>query len=487
MNYKLFGEIISFDTTYSTNKYNMPFAPITGLNGHGKTIVFGWALLQNETADTFTWLFETFVEVMQGKKPGIVLTDQDSAMKVAVPRVFPNAMHRFCIWHILKNVKDNMGAYMALREGMEKDMLKAILQSITVDEFEENWSNFLIKYDCAEHDHIKRMWEARSKFVPAYFRGLFCPFLRSTSRSESFNSNFKDYIKRKDTIEAFMKQYELFQENVIEIENQDRFVSNDKRPVYWSRNLIERHAAKKYTRGIYLKFLTELVNATAFAVIEIEGDKTYDLKRTFSYEKPEFSRKIFRVEVDRTTSEFKCFCGKFERDGVLCCHILRLFTQFDIDEIPERYIVKRWTIEFREEELQKFKQDLFELTGTDQSETAVRYAILMSQVGDACSDISNDQELSKEMMEAVQKIHAKYLQGKKQQEEEAHSESSVAPKDPILPTKQAAKEDSSVALKDPPILPSKSVNKGERLKSQSEKNSKRKRGSRKKTNEHREE
>lgn len=45
MNYKLFGEIISFHTTYSTNKYTMPFAPIIGLNGHGKTIVFGWALL----------------------------------------------------------------------------------------------------------------------------------------------------------------------------------------------------------------------------------------------------------------------------------------------------------------------------------------------------------------------------------------------------------------------------------------------------------
>src|SRR4051812_27916823 len=79
MNYKLFGEIISFDTTYNMNKYNMPFAPLVGLNGHGKTIVFGWALLQNETVDTLTWLFETFVEVMQGKKPGIILTDQDSA------------------------------------------------------------------------------------------------------------------------------------------------------------------------------------------------------------------------------------------------------------------------------------------------------------------------------------------------------------------------------------------------------------------------
>lgn len=139
---------------------------------------------------------------------------------------------------------------------------------------------------------------------------------------------------------------------------------------------------KKFTRGIYLKLLTEFVNATAFGVIEVEKDKLYDLKRNFSYEHPEFSRKLFRVAFDREASTFECFCGKFERDGILCCHILRLFTQFDIVEFPERYIVNRWTITFRENELKKFKNDLIEMTGTDPSQNAVRYAIVMSKVAD---------------------------------------------------------------------------------------------------------
>uniref|UniRef100_A0A0A8YT92 MULE transposase domain-containing protein n=1 Tax=Arundo donax TaxID=35708 RepID=A0A0A8YT92_ARUDO len=45
LDYSLFGDFISFDTTYSTNKYNMPFAPLIGINGHSRNIVFGWALL----------------------------------------------------------------------------------------------------------------------------------------------------------------------------------------------------------------------------------------------------------------------------------------------------------------------------------------------------------------------------------------------------------------------------------------------------------
>ena len=53
MDYKIYGEIICFDTTFSTNRYNMLFAPIIGINGHTKTIVFGWALLKDQSADTF--------------------------------------------------------------------------------------------------------------------------------------------------------------------------------------------------------------------------------------------------------------------------------------------------------------------------------------------------------------------------------------------------------------------------------------------------
>jgi hypothetical protein len=97
LDYKLFGEIICFDTTYSTNKYNMPFASIIGINGNAKKIVFGWALLKDQTADTFQWLFESFVEIMDGKKPKLILTDQDAAIQAAVSRVFlgcfPQILH----------------------------------------------------------------------------------------------------------------------------------------------------------------------------------------------------------------------------------------------------------------------------------------------------------------------------------------------------------------------------------------------------------
>ena len=87
-NYSLFGDVVSFDTTYNTNKYCMIFAPFTGVNHHRQSITFGAAFLADEKVDSFVWLFETFLKAMGGHKPVVIITGQDLAMKIAIEKVF---------------------------------------------------------------------------------------------------------------------------------------------------------------------------------------------------------------------------------------------------------------------------------------------------------------------------------------------------------------------------------------------------------------
>ena len=54
--YQKYGDVIVFYTTYKVNVYNMPFGIFVGVNNHGKTILFGCALLRNETTSVFRWL-----------------------------------------------------------------------------------------------------------------------------------------------------------------------------------------------------------------------------------------------------------------------------------------------------------------------------------------------------------------------------------------------------------------------------------------------
>ena len=40
---------------------------------------------------------------------------------------------------------------------------------------------------------------------------------------------------------------------------------------------------------------------------------------------------------------FSCECLKFECDGLLCFHVLKVFIYIGVDAIPECYILRRWT------------------------------------------------------------------------------------------------------------------------------------------------
>lgn len=55
--YEEFGDVVTFDTTYLTNTYDMPFAPFVGVNHHGQSILLGCGLISHEDIETFTWLF----------------------------------------------------------------------------------------------------------------------------------------------------------------------------------------------------------------------------------------------------------------------------------------------------------------------------------------------------------------------------------------------------------------------------------------------
>lgn len=67
--YNLFGDVVTFDTTYRTNLYNMPFGMFVGVNNHFQTVEFGGVLLTNERTEDFEWSFSAFIEIMGGKTP----------------------------------------------------------------------------------------------------------------------------------------------------------------------------------------------------------------------------------------------------------------------------------------------------------------------------------------------------------------------------------------------------------------------------------
>jgi hypothetical protein len=65
-NYKLFGDVVSLDSTYTTNQYNMIFVPFTRVNKHLQSVSLGGVFLSNEKIESYVWLFKTFLKAMGG-------------------------------------------------------------------------------------------------------------------------------------------------------------------------------------------------------------------------------------------------------------------------------------------------------------------------------------------------------------------------------------------------------------------------------------
>ncbi|KAF5466393.1 hypothetical protein F2P56_016319 [Juglans regia] len=158
--YESFGDVITFDTTYLTNAYKMPFAPFVGVNHHGQSILFGCGLISNEDAHTFEWLFKSWLKCMKDQPPSAIITDQDKAMQIAIARVFLASRHRFCLWHIMKKLPEKFGSH-ARYDEIKSALQKCVYDSLSEHEFEERWSDFLDMYDLHENAWLGSLYSDR--------------------------------------------------------------------------------------------------------------------------------------------------------------------------------------------------------------------------------------------------------------------------------------------------------------------------------------
>ncbi|KAG7991032.1 hypothetical protein I3843_02G055200 [Carya illinoinensis] len=139
--YQYFGDVVTFDATYLTNIYKMPFVLFSGINHHHQKIMFGCALLVNKIAESYIWLLRTWQEVMLGRAPSTIITDDDKAMAKTIGVVLPNTTHRLCLWHILQKISEHLAHI---------------------------YNNLL------DNDWLQNLYNRRDKWVPAYLRTTFC-------------------------------------------------------------------------------------------------------------------------------------------------------------------------------------------------------------------------------------------------------------------------------------------------------------------------
>ena len=340
-----FGDCVSFDTTYMTNKYNLPFAPFVGITGHGHTCLFGCAFLSDETTETFKWVFETFLDSMGGKHPRSIITDQDKAMKAAIEKVFPNSKHRNCFFHIKSKCYNKNLKCFAFNKGLPEMFEDIVNYSVTEEEFETLWQKITYDFKLENNKYFTKMWNMRKRFIPVYFKNEFFPFIQSTGRSEGTNARFKDNVGPTYNIVSFLQEYQIIVDGIRNKEEIEDNQTKQKQPkeLYYGYT-IEQQAMELYNRNIFLKFMNQLKLAEKYKYKEIEEGKYFEVwyKSNQIQKRERIRRYIVLTDLTQGKEEFSCICGKFNKDGILCVHILKVIVEEEIREIPGKYFIDRW-------------------------------------------------------------------------------------------------------------------------------------------------
>lgn len=335
--YTYFGDAVVFDTMYRPNQYQVPFAPFTGVNNHGQMILFGCALLLDESESSFAWLFRTWLSAMNDRPPVSITTDQDRAIQAAVAQVLPQTRHCICKWHILREGQERLAHIYLAHPSFYGDLYSCINFAETIEDFEASWVALLDRYGLQKNEWLQAVYNARKQWAPVYFRDT---FFAAISSNQGVSSFFDGYVNQQTTVPLFFKQYERALESSLEKEIEADYDTMGTTPVLKTPSPMEQQAANLYSKKIFAKFQEELVETFVYTANKIEDDGVINKYRVAKYEHDD---KAFIVTLNVSGMKASCSCQMFEYSGVLCRHILTVFTVTNVLTLPSHYILKRWT------------------------------------------------------------------------------------------------------------------------------------------------
>ncbi|XP_074304376.1 protein FAR1-RELATED SEQUENCE 5-like [Silene latifolia] len=167
-------------------------------------------LLFHEDEDSFTWVFQKFLDAMGQREPHCIITDQCAGIKLGLRAVFKHAKRRYCMWHIMQKVTDKVGPAIS-RETDFVSRLNAIVWDAELEplEFEEKWCQLVNEHNLDGNSWLSTMFRKRRKWIPAYFRDvpMGC-LLRTTQRSDSQNNFFKRFENAHGTLVEFLMRFQ---------------------------------------------------------------------------------------------------------------------------------------------------------------------------------------------------------------------------------------------------------------------------------------
>nr|XP_027122185.1 protein FAR-RED IMPAIRED RESPONSE 1-like [Coffea arabica] len=207
IDYNFFGDVVTFDTTYKTNKEYRSLGVFVGFNQHRQIVIFGAALIYDETIDSFKWVFGTFLEAMCGKHPSTILTDQDHTMAAAFSVVMFETFHGLYTFHIRRNFMKHLGNHYKENSDLPYMFGACMYEFEEMEQFNRVWEAMVKKHNLKNNKWLSGLYRIRDKWARCMMKERWTSGMRSTQLSESLNAAIKNHLKLDHDLVQFFRHF----------------------------------------------------------------------------------------------------------------------------------------------------------------------------------------------------------------------------------------------------------------------------------------
>ena len=114
-----------------------------------------------------------------GRAPPVIITDQDLAMNAAIIDFFLGIVHRFCVWHIMHKISENLGG-IATKFDTISEFNSIVYDSEFAEEFEERWNAWIENNNMPKNKWLTSIYNIKEKQVQAYMTNSFFASMTTT-------------------------------------------------------------------------------------------------------------------------------------------------------------------------------------------------------------------------------------------------------------------------------------------------------------------
>ncbi|KAL2323773.1 hypothetical protein Fmac_028152 [Flemingia macrophylla] len=263
-----FNTVLLIDTTYKTNRYQLPLLEIVGVTSTEFTFSVAFAYMESERVDNFIWALQKLrgLIVKDDDEPHVIVTDTDIALMNAVKVVFPSSSNLLCRLRINKFVRAKCKSIVQPKE--KQDLVLDAWDNVMNSPNEGEYMQHLTLFEkvCLDFpvfgDYVKNTWliPHKEKFVTAWTNQVMHLGNTTTNRVEATHCRLKKLLQ--DEKEDMCSYWDAMNK-MITLQHAEIKVSFEK-----SINVVEH----RHNTSFYIK-LVGFVSRSALGHITDEYDR----------------------------------------------------------------------------------------------------------------------------------------------------------------------------------------------------------------------